>query len=312
MIDSGYVAKLHPSAENKGFKVGDKIGMLYGVDCCYDCEGCQSHCLWCTKPKRGGAKLKGFAADGYFAEYATTDWQNAIILPENLPMDKISPLFCAGLTGMQIFIQSECSSMLLNSDRKYRSDGFTAFHSVDKCELQPGQWIAVIGCGGLGQFACRYAKAMGFKVVGLDINDDMLELVKQNGADVVINTKTTPKFGSQLRKATGGGCHAAAVFSAALPAYATARSALRVNGVLMVVGLPDKPLSFPAFGISGNLFRIKGANTGTPMEMKKGVDFTAKHQILPEVVYRKLEEMPQMWDELEQGKASKRMVVLFQ
>ena len=43
----------------------------------------------------------GLMTDGFFAEYAVSDWENAIILPDNLPMEKMSPVFCAGITGEQ-------------------------------------------------------------------------------------------------------------------------------------------------------------------------------------------------------------------
>lgn len=160
--------------------------------------------------------------------------------------------------------------------------------------------------------AVRYAKAMGLKVIGLDVNDNMLEVVKSNGADAVFNTRTDPDYVAKVKQLAGGrGCDAAAVYSNASPAYATARKVLKVKGLLMVIGLPDKPLEFPAFDVVANAFRIKGSNTGTPSEMKKAVDFTAKHQIIPEVDFRELEEMPQMVDEMARGVATKRMVVLF-
>ena len=188
----------------------------------------------------------------------------------------------------------------------------SAFHSVDKCDLKPGEWFAVVGCGGLGQMAVRYAKAMGLKVIGLDVNDDMLQIVKNTGADAIFNTRTNTNYAEEVKKLTGGsGCHAAAVYSNASPAYLTARKVLKVKGILMVIGLPDKPLEFPAFDVVANIFRIIGSNTGTPKEMKKALDFTAKHKIIPEVNFRKLEEMPEMYDEMERGVATKRMVVVF-
>ncbi|KAK3709392.1 hypothetical protein LTR37_010953 [Vermiconidia calcicola] len=280
----GIIEKMHPSCADKGFKVGDKIGMLYIIDCCFECEACDAHGTQCTNPNPGGAKVMGLMTDGFFAEYAVSDWENAIILPDNLPMEKMSPVFCAGIT---------------------------AFHSVDKCELSPGDWFGVVGCGGLGQMAVRYAKAMGLKVVGLDVNDDMLEIVKKNGADAVFNTRTNSDYAAEVKKLTGSGCHAVAVYSNATPAYHSARKVLKIKGLLMVIGLPDKPLEFQPFDVVANVFRIKGSNTGTPKEMKKALDFTAKHQIIPEVDFRKLEEMPQMVDEMEQGKATRRMVVCF-
>lgn len=55
---------------------------------------------------------------------------------------------------------------------------FAAFNGVNSCDLKPSEWIAIIGCGGLGQFGIQYAKAMGLKVVGLDINDNVLAAAK--------------------------------------------------------------------------------------------------------------------------------------
>lgn len=42
--------------------------------------------------------------------------------------------------------------------------------------------MAIVGCGGLGQIACQYAKAMGYKVIGVDIEDTILEVTKKQGA----------------------------------------------------------------------------------------------------------------------------------
>lgn len=153
---------------------------------------------------------------------------------------------------------------------------------------------------------------MGLKVVGIDVNDDMLEIVKKTGADATFNSRTDPDYVAGIKKLTGSGLHAVAVYSNASPAYATARKVLKVNGLLMVIGLPDKPIEFPAFEVVTNLYRIKGSNTGVPKEMKKAVEFTAKHSIIPEVDFRKLEEMQQMVDEMERGEMKRRSVVLFQ
>lgn len=61
------------------------------------CEGCQIHNLNCEK---GNSKLHGFGRDGFFAEYATVDYRNAIILPPSLDIKTSAPIFCAGVTGM--------------------------------------------------------------------------------------------------------------------------------------------------------------------------------------------------------------------
>lgn len=73
--------------------------MLGIIDSCFECEGCHVHASFCSDKKKGGAKIQGLQADGYFAEYAVVDGARAIRLPSSFPMDRMSPFFCAGITG---------------------------------------------------------------------------------------------------------------------------------------------------------------------------------------------------------------------
>jgi len=277
----GVIEKIHPSAEHKGFSVGDPVGCGYIIGCCFECEGCLTHNMLCQTGKQ---KLQGFTADGFFAEYAVEDWQNLAKLPENVDLTKAAPIFCAGITS---------------------------FHAVDSCELKPGQWLAVVGCGGLGQIATQIAKAMDLKVVGIDINDATLDVCKQQGADVVFNSRSNMDYVDELKKLTGGGAHAVAVFSDADAAYASAPNVLRLGGLLMVIGLPKNNLSLSPLDLVLGKYRIKGDSTSIPQRMKKAVDFICKHNILPEVEFRKLEELGQMTEEMQAGRATKRMAVVF-
>lgn len=186
-----------------------------------------------------------------------------------------------------------------------------AYHAVNSCELKKGEWLAVVGCGGLGQYATQYAKAMGYKVVGIDINDEVLEAVKGFGADAVVNSKTTPNFAEEVKKITGKGAHAAAVFAGSNPAYATAPDVLRTGGLLMVIGIAPKDLQVSTFDLTTGRYRIKADSTSIPQRMPEAVAFTAKHKIQPAVEFRKLEELPQMVAEMQAGKAKYRQVVKF-
>ncbi|KAK5017523.1 hypothetical protein LTR60_001899, partial [Cryomyces antarcticus] len=84
-------------------------------------------------------------------------------------------------------------------------------------------------CGGLGQLATQYGKAMGLRVIGIDINDNTLEVCKQQGAEAVFNSRSDKNYIEDLQKLTGGGCHAVAVFSNADAAYASAPSTIRLG-----------------------------------------------------------------------------------
>ncbi|KAJ9636290.1 hypothetical protein H2199_007965 [Coniosporium tulheliwenetii] len=269
----GYIEKIHPSAEDKGFKVGDAIGFLYIVGACYECEGCMVHNLHCQTGKQ---LLQGFTTDGFFAEYAVVDWQNAIKIPENLEFERCAPLFCAGIT---------------------------AFNAVDSCELKPDQWLAVIGCGGLGQLATQYAKAMGAKVVGLDINDETLDMAKKLGADAVFNSRSNKNYVEELKELTGGGQRRRSI--------RRAPSILRLNGLLMVIGISPKPIQLSTLDLTLGKYRMKADSTGIPQRMPKAIEFTGKHNILPEIEYRKLEDLQAMVDDMEAGRAKTRMAVVF-
>jgi D-arabinose 1-dehydrogenase-like Zn-dependent alcohol dehydrogenase len=152
---------------------------------------------------------------------------------------------------------------------------------------------------------------MGFKVVGVDINDEVLESVKKLGADAIFNSKSNPNYLEELLKTTGKGAHAAAVFSAADAAYASAPSLLRTGGLLMVIGIAGKDLQVSTFDLTTGRYRIKADSTSIPQRMPKAVEFTAKHNIQPDVEFRKLEELPQMCDDMHSGKAKFRQVVVF-
>lgn len=121
---------------------------------------------------------------------------------------------------------------------------------------------------------------MGYKTIGLDINDNQLDMAKKVGADAVFNSMTNKNYVEEVKKlADGKGVHAAAVFSAANAAYAGAPNVLRIGGLLMVIGIAPKPLDFiSTFDLTTGRYRVKADSTSIPQRMKKAVDFTGKHK----------------------------------
>jgi propanol-preferring alcohol dehydrogenase len=279
----GHIVSSHPSAEGKGFNIGDAVGFLYITGCCFECEGCLVHNMHCETGKQ---VLHGFAVDGYFQEYAVVDYRNAAILDEKVwDLTRAAPVFCAGIT---------------------------AFHSVDSCELKPGQWLGIVGCGGLGQIATQYAKAMGLKVVGIDIADANLEETRKLGADAVFNSKTNPNYTEEVKKLTGGGCHAVAAYTNANVAFPGIPPLIRLGGTMMVIGIPPKPFEVSAMDLVLGKYKIKADSTSIPQRMQKAVDFTGKHGIMPNVEIRGgLEALQGMIDEMKQGINTKRTGIVF-
>lgn len=299
---AGYVAELGAKCTDKGFREGDPVGFLYINGCCFECEGCMVHNNHCTQGTPVVSGFGGVRDFGFFQEYAAVDWQNIIHLPSQLDPKRSSAIFCAGITGM-------LGTAL--SDRSI-ADRSPAFHAVDSCNLTAGQWFAAIGAGGLGQLAVQYAKAMGYRVIAIDINDGALETCKRQGADVIINSLSRPDYASEVKKLTDGGVHATAVFSGAAAAYRGAPSIIRPGGVLMVIGISPSPLELSTFDLAIGTYVVKSESTSIPQRMAKAVDFTAKHSITPEIEVRSgLEDVDEMVRDMQAGKSSRRMAVVF-
>lgn len=197
-------------------------------------------------------------------------------------------------------------------EREAIADSVLAFHAVDSCELKPGQYLGVIGAGGLGQLAVQYGKAMGANVVAIDVNEKTLENAKTQGADATFNSRSNSGYVEDLKKLTNGGVHAAAVFSNAKQAYASAPSIIRTGGTLMVVGLPHEPLQISSMDLALQKYRIKSESTSIPQRMPKAIEFTAKHNISPDVDLRRgLESLAGMVEEMKSGNATKRTAIVF-
>lgn len=143
----------------KLFKVGDRITVPF-VNGCGSCHWCQSGnaqvCPTQTQP--------GFTQFGSFAEYVliqNADF-NLITLPAEISFDTAAALGCRFATAFR---------------------GLTARGGV-----KAGDLVSVYGCGGVGLSAIMIAKALGAKVVAVDINETALANARSLGADLVLNS----------------------------------------------------------------------------------------------------------------------------
>ncbi|RSZ61398.1 alcohol dehydrogenase [Corynebacterium hylobatis] len=83
----------------------------------------------------------------------------------------------------------------------------TAWHGVvDQAKVQPGEWVAVHGSGGMGLSAIQIASAVGASVIAVDINDKALEMARNAGAVHTINSLDTDPV-EAVRELTAGGVH---------------------------------------------------------------------------------------------------------
>jgi D-arabinose 1-dehydrogenase-like Zn-dependent alcohol dehydrogenase len=158
---------------------------------------------------------------------------------------------------------------------------------------------------------------MGLRVLAIDVNDDILAMAKAQGADATLNSRTNASYAADAkalmdRGNLNKGADAVAVFSAADAAYKSAPKLVKLGGIIMVVGLPEKGVTFDALDIARGTYRVRGDSTGVPRRMKKAIDFTAKHNVRPEVeIYTSLEDVNGMVERMKKGEVTKRQLVQF-
>ena len=138
--------------------VGARVTTPFVCGCgdCADCAAGRAQvCAFQQQP--------GFTYDGSFAEYVliTKADHNAVLVPEDIDPEGAALLGCRFATS-------------------YRG-------LVDRALLQPGETVAVLGCGGVGLSAVMIAAALGARVVAVDIAPAALELAAQSGADAVLD-----------------------------------------------------------------------------------------------------------------------------
>ena len=157
------------------FKVGDRITVPF-VNGCGTCQYCTSGnaqvCPTQTQP--------GFTQWGSYAQYVAIENAdfNLIALPDAISFSTAAALGCRFATAFR---------------------GLTA-----RARVQPQEWVAIFGCGGVGQSAIMIAKALGARVIAIDISPIALAKAIQLGADVAINSSTSDAL-AQIRAATGDG-----------------------------------------------------------------------------------------------------------
>ena len=170
--------------------------------------------------------------------------------------------------------------------------GVTTYKAVKETQVRPGQWIGIFGVGGLGNLAVQYAKnVFGAKVVAFDISDDKLAFAKE---------------------VTGGkGLDATVITSVAKTPFNQAIDVVKAGARVVAVGLPVEKmdLDIPRLVLDG--IQVIGSLVGTRQDLAEAFQFAAEGKVVPKVALRKLEEINDIFEEMEEGKITGRMVIDF-
>jgi len=237
------------------FSVGDRVGVGCFVDSCRECENCKAgEEQYCLKGETGtynAVGRDGRPTDGGYSEKIVVDENYVMGIPEGIELDVAAPLLCAGIT--------------LYSPLKHWGAG-------------PGKKVAIVGLGGLGHMGVKIAKALGAEVTVLSQSLKKQEDGLRLGADHYYATGDEGTF-----ETLAGTFDLIVSTISANVDFNAYLGLLKLDGALVQVGAPEKPLDIAAFSLIQGRKTLAGSKIGGIRQTQEMLDFCAEHGLGAEV-----------------------------
>lgn len=232
--------------------------------------------------------ISGYYTPGTFQQYVLGPASYVTPIPDGLSAPEAAPMLCAGMT---------------------------VHSALRRARTQPGQWIVVSGAGGgLGHIAVQLAsRAFGLKVVGID-SGSKKDFVLESGAKHFVELGDADATAAHIKNQCDGlGAHAVMVCTASNAAYGQAMRLLRFNGTLVCVGIPEGTESLiagtsPNALIDGQL-TVTGSAVGTEEDVVAMLDYAAKGIIKTHIRVQPMETLPDLFEDMADGKLQGRVVL---
>lgn len=257
-------------------EVGARVGVPWLHSACGRCDYCLAG--WetlCARQTR-----TGYDVDGGFADYLLADARYVALLPPAIDYIHAAPLICAGVT---------------------------VYKGLVMTDVQPGEWVAIIGIGGLGHLAVQYARAMGYQVIAADIDDAKLDLAASLGAQMTVNPARVDPVGYIHRQI--GGAHGVLVTAVGRSAFTQAVGMVRAGGTVTLNGLPPGHFDLDIFDIVMRAITLRGSIVGTRQDLSLALSLAAQERIKPTVQTRRLEDINEILAAMEDSSSPGRIVL---
>uniref|UniRef100_A0A0A9EPI3 Probable cinnamyl alcohol dehydrogenase n=1 Tax=Arundo donax TaxID=35708 RepID=A0A0A9EPI3_ARUDO len=262
--------------------VGDKVGVGCMVNTCHSCESCkegfENYCsnIIFTYNSRD---RDGTVTYGGYSDMVVVNERFVIRFPEGMPLDNGAPLLCAGIT--------------VYAPMKY--------HGLN----EPGKHVGVIGLGGLGHVAVKFAKAFGMRVTVISTSPGKREeALEKLGADAFVVSSDA----SQMKSAMGTMHGIINTASASVSMYPYL-GLLKPQGKMILLGLPEKPLQISAFALVGGGKTLSGSCMGSIRDTQEMLDFAAKHGVTADIELVGAEDVNWAMERLAKGEVRYRFVI---
>jgi alcohol dehydrogenase (NADP+) len=250
----GEVVKV--GAKVKKFKTGDLAGVGCFVDSCRDCGFCHAGDeQFCEK--QASFTYNGFEQDkktptyGGYSSQIVVDENYVLKVSPKLDLAGVAPLLCAGIT---------------------------TYSPLKRYKAGKGKRVGVVGLGGLGHMAVKLAAAMGAEVTVFSTSPSKKADAKRLGASNFIVTTNPTELAS-----------AANQYDLIIDAVSAPHDMniylglLRTDGVLVLVGLPTKPLDIQPFALVGGRKCLTGSMIGGIAETQEMLDYCAEKNITSDI-----------------------------
>ena len=257
-------------------KEGDRVGAPWLHTACGRCP----HCVGGWETLCESQQNTGYSVDGGYAEYVRADANYVGALPDGIDFGPAAPVLCAGVT---------------------------VYKGLKELEAKPGDWVAISGIGGLGHMAVQYAKAMGLRVVAVDVHDSKLKLARDLGADLTFNAVDQDPVG-ELQKQMGG-VHGVLVTAVSNAAFGQAVGMVRRGGFLSLNGLPPGDFPLPIFEVVLKRITIRGSIVGTRNDLAESLAFAAEGKVTAHFSWDELDNINAIFDRMKAGTIDGRVVL---
>ena len=254
----------------KKFKPGDlaSVGCLVDSDrTCPECQaGLEQFCPNITLTYNFPDKHLGGVTYGGYSSSIVVDERFVVRVPANLDLAGTAPLLCAGIT---------------------------TYSPMRHWGVTQGKKVGVVGLGGLGHMAVKFAHALGAHTVVFTTSASKTEDALRLGADEVVLSRDA----NQMAKHTGSFDFILDAVSADhdINAYI---QLLRRDGNITLVGAPEKPLAVSAFGLLFGRHSLSGSPIGGLPETQEMLDFCGKHNITADVEVIPIQKVNEAYERL--------------
>lgn len=264
------------------FKVGDAVGVGCIVDSCRHCENCEQHLeQYCVEGMTGTYNSTERGTDtptqGGYSSQVVVDENYVLRMPKNLPLDAAAPLLCAGIT---------------------------LYSPLMHWKAGPGKKVAIIGLGGLGHMGVKIAHALGADVTVLSQSKKKMEDSKRLGADHFYPTSDPATF----EKLRGKFDLIINTVSAEID-WNAYLSLLKLDGSMVVVGVPEKPNAVHSFSLIAGRKSLAGSGIGGIKETQEMLDFCAKHGITCDIEKISIQKVNEAYERVLKSDVRYRFVI---